>query len=96
MSALVLGKGRIHSYGRFSCIDNVNTQALYYLPMDEKYSLQGIHFEWDSEKEKANQKKHSISFISACESFFDPFLMPFDDETEGNEVRYSVVGMTIK
>ncbi len=63
--------------------------------MDERYRLQGIDFEWDVEKANSNRKKHGISFILACEAFFDPFLVPFDDEIVEGEIRYIVVGMSI-
>lgn len=62
--------------------------------MDEKYSLRGIEFEWDVEKANINRQKHSVSFSKACELFFDPFVMSFDDEIIDSEVRFTVVGMT--
>jgi uncharacterized protein len=62
--------------------------------MDKKYSSRGIDFEWDVEKAATNSKKHHVSFSKACELFFDPFVMPLDDEIIDNEVRYAVVGMT--
>ena len=62
--------------------------------MDEKYSLRGIEFEWDVEKAAINRQKHNISFIEASELFFDPFIMPFDDEIIDGEVRFTAVGMT--
>lgn len=63
--------------------------------MDEKYSLRGIEFEWDVEKANTNRQKHYVSFSKACELFFDPFVMLFDDEIIDGEERFIVVGMTI-
>jgi len=63
--------------------------------MDEHYRLQGIEFEWDREKAENNWQKHGISFLIACEVFFDPFVMPFKDEIIDGEVRYSVVGVAV-
>lgn len=62
--------------------------------MDQQFRLQGINFEWDREKASGNQQKHSISFQNACELFFDPFVMPLDDEIIEGEERSSVLGMT--
>jgi uncharacterized DUF497 family protein len=31
-----------------------------------------VHFEWDSEKDKENQKKHGVSFMTAQYAFTDP------------------------
>ena len=49
--------------------------------MNVTYVFQDIIFEWDSRKAASNQRKHGISFETACEIFFDPFLkLPDDDE----------------
>jgi uncharacterized DUF497 family protein len=63
--------------------------------MDEKYCLHGIDFEWNEEKANINLQKHHISFSKACELFFDPFVMPFDDEIIDGEVRFTALGMTV-
>jgi uncharacterized DUF497 family protein len=62
--------------------------------MDQQFRLQGIDFEWDQEKAFSNQQKHGISFQTACELFFDPFVMAFDDEIIDGEERLSAVGLT--
>jgi uncharacterized protein len=36
-------------------------------------------FEWDEKKDKANQRKHQISFEEARTVFDDPFLATFPD-----------------
>ena len=35
-------------------------------------SMAKIHFEWDSEKDKDNQKKHGVDFATAQYAFSDP------------------------
>ena len=31
-----------------------------------------MDFEWDTAKEKSNQKKHGIDFVAAAKVFLDP------------------------
>ena len=62
--------------------------------MNRHYHLEGLDFEWDSNKNWSNQKKHTVSFERACEIFFDPFIQPLDDEWIDGELRDTVVGMT--
>ncbi len=47
------------------------------------YELRGVSFEWDSEKADANIQKHGVSFLTACEAFFDPFVRIFDASAPG-------------
>jgi uncharacterized DUF497 family protein len=42
-------------------------------------------FEWDENKEKANLRKHKISFAEARTIFDDPFLITFFDEFHSHE-----------
>jgi uncharacterized DUF497 family protein len=63
--------------------------------MDTHYTLQDTQFIWDDEKAKANFSKHSLSFETACEAFFDPFFHIIDDEVVDGEERESLIGMTI-
>jgi uncharacterized protein len=58
------------------------------------YTLQGILFEWESDKALTNLQKHGVAFESACEVFFDPFLRQDDDDIVDGEVRERVIGMT--
>lgn len=54
-------------------------------------------FEWDEEKNKANKKKHGISFESAAYVFFDPKYIEIPDEDHSNdETRYNVIGFVNK
>ena len=64
--------------------------------MDIRYALQGILFEWDAEKATANFKKHQVSFATACEAFFDPFVYLLDEEQHGDEHRETLIGMTLQ
>ena len=51
-------------------------------------------FEWDDEKNKANIKKHGISFESAIWVFFDPHYVEFPDDIHSdNELRYKAIGI---
>lgn len=51
-------------------------------------------FEWDSEKDKQNIKKHGFSFSEILEVFDDPYLLTkFDDKhSTGDEERFFSVG----
>ncbi len=60
--------------------------------MSVSYNLQEIHFEWDEAKAGNNFSKHKVSFETACEVFFDPFLISKDIEMVGSEPRETVVG----
>jgi len=52
-----------------------------------------IHFEWDEPKEKANIKKHGVSFEEAKTVFYDERarLIPDPDHSE-NEDRFVLLG----
>jgi len=60
-----------------------------------KYELQGIQFEWDSHKADTDFQKHGLSFETACEAFFDPFVQSADVEEVDEEFREAIIGMTI-
>ena len=64
--------------------------------MNITHVVQDIIFEWDSRKAASNRRKHGISFETACQVFFDPFLQPPDEEEEfiDGELREKVIGMT--
>lgn len=64
--------------------------------MDMEHSHQAILFEWDSDKAAANLSKHGVSFESACEAFFDPFVVVADEESVGGEIRDTIFGMTLR
>ena len=64
--------------------------------MDVSLTLNEIDFEWDSRKGAANLNKHKVSFETACEVFFDPFLYVLDAGMVEDEQREAVIGMTAR
>ena len=62
---------------------------------DVNFIHREVIFEWDNQKAIANLHKHDLSFESACEAFFDPFLVVLEDvESVGEELREKLIGMT--
>ncbi|MDD1608124.1 MAG: BrnT family toxin [Methylococcaceae bacterium] len=57
-----------------------------------------IHFEWDTDKDKSNQKKHGVSFIEAQSVFYDEHALQFfdDEHSSHSEERFLMLGMSIK
>ncbi len=54
-----------------------------------------ISFSWDAEKNKANERKHSISFEEALTVFYDEeALLISDDEHSIEEDRFVMIGMS--
>ncbi len=52
-----------------------------------------VHFEWDANKDKANQKKHNVSFGLAQRAFLDPNrIIAKDLKHSGKEKRYLCMG----
>ena len=64
--------------------------------MDIQYQLQGILFEWDLEKADENLLNHQVEFETACEAFFDPFVCTLEEEVHRDEVRETILGLTLK
>ena len=58
-----------------------------------QYELQGVSFEWDSDKADTNVRKHGVSFQAACEVFFDPFVR-IVDAANPTESREAAIGYT--
>ena len=57
------------------------------------FSLAGMTFEYDALKERANIKKHGISFRTAARVFFDDdYIEEYDEAHSDNETRYQVIG----
>ena len=55
-----------------------------------------MKFEWDSEKEKANIRKHGVTFEQASYVFADLFaLNKFDDEHSLEEDRWVLLGKSL-
>ncbi|GBF82697.1 BrnT family toxin [Aphanothece sacrum] len=59
------------------------------------FTYNGITFEWNKEKAVSNFRKHNISFEKACETFFDPFLLPLDSDYVEGEERDRLIGLTL-
>jgi uncharacterized DUF497 family protein len=54
-----------------------------------------MEFEWDSQKAKANLRKHRISFEEATLVFSDPFSFTYEDERHSHaERRYATLGVS--
>ncbi len=54
-----------------------------------------MHFEWDENKNKINQKKHEIDFHEASSVFYDEKAILFDDpEHSDQEERFLLLGMS--
>lgn len=62
--------------------------------MNVVYRLQGVDFEWDSNKAESNIEKHGIRFEEAAEVFFDPFYQ-IGDATSSNEQREFIIGYSL-
>ena len=53
-----------------------------------------VRFEWDEEKNRANQEKHSVSFEEAQYAFADPRRVIVEDlEHSAEEQRYFCLGL---
>ncbi len=52
-----------------------------------------MQFEWDSDKERANRKKHGVSFDLARRVFEDPNHLSTQDRHEDGEERWQTLGL---
>jgi uncharacterized DUF497 family protein len=71
----------------------MNIQRIYVVEMDIYLLVQGQRFVWGSEKASRNENKHGVTFETACEVFFDPFVR-VDDATVDEERRDAAIGLT--
>ena len=56
-----------------------------------------IEFEWDLKKEKANAKKHGVTFEEARTTFYDEHALQFfDPEHSEDEDRFILLGTSFK
>ena len=56
-----------------------------------------LSFEWDKNKDIANQKKHKVSFDEAKSVFYDEKAIQFFDEKNASEEdRFLMLGMSAK
>jgi len=57
--------------------------------------MEDLEFEWDPKKDKANAKKHGVSFNEAKTAFFDETAMVFHDpDHSADEDRFILLGMS--
>jgi len=56
-----------------------------------------LKFEWDKRKEKANVRKHGISFEEARSAFYDENAIQFSDPDHSDgEDRFILLGISFK
>ncbi len=56
-----------------------------------------MRFEWDESKEKANRRKHGVSFEEAQAAFCDEHAVQFfDPDHSEEEDRFILLGMSFK
>ena len=59
--------------------------------------MTALNFEWDEAKDRANQRKHGVSFAEARSVFFDDHAVEFyDDEHSEREDRFLLLGLSAK
>ncbi len=56
--------------------------------------MTAFHFEWDEAKNRANQRKHGVSFEEAAQVFLDPLHLSDHDRIEGGEQRWQTFGLS--
>lgn len=57
--------------------------------------MKPIRFAWDAAKDRANQRKHGVSFTEARTVFYDPHAVQFYDEEHSDwEDRFLMLGMS--
>ena len=52
-----------------------------------------MDFTWDDRKNRANRKKHSVSFETAATVFDDPFHLSVQDREVDDEARWQTIGI---
>lgn len=61
--------------------------------MNTVYETEYGTFEWDSEKEAVNIRKHKVDFRLACEVFADPCYVTLEDPFHSvGERRLNIIG----
>jgi uncharacterized protein len=53
-----------------------------------------LRFEWDPQKDAANQRKHRVSFEEARTVFYDERALLIRDPDEGEEDRFLLLGFS--
>ena len=58
-----------------------------------RFTIAGLTFEYDEQKEQMNIRKHGVSFRTAARVFFDEdYIEEFDSAHSDDEPRYNVIG----
>lgn len=52
-----------------------------------------MRFTWDERKNRANQRKHRLSFETAILIFDDPYHLSVQDREVEGEMRWQTIGM---
>jgi uncharacterized DUF497 family protein len=56
-----------------------------------------LRFEWDESKNRANQRKHGISFEEAATAFYDERAsVYYDPDHSDDEDRFLLLGMSLR
>ena len=50
-------------------------------------------FEWDANKNLANERKHGVDFETAARAFADPLALSEQDRVEDGEARWWTLGL---
>ena len=59
--------------------------------------MKRLQFDWDSQKDKKNRKKHGVSFDEAETAFYDEHAIRFyDPDHSEDEDRYILLGTSFK
>ncbi len=59
--------------------------------------MAGLRYEWDPGKDRANRRKHGISFEEASTVFFDEgALIAADPDHSDDEDRFLIIGFSIQ
>jgi uncharacterized protein len=60
-----------------------------------RFDIGGLHFEWDSDKAAANQRKHGVSFLEAATAFKDDLSITVPDPFHSqDESRFILIGLS--
>jgi len=70
----------------------MDIQRIYIERLDLHFLFQDQRFLWDTEKASINITKHGVNFETACEVFFDPFVLVEDASVE-DERRDAAIGL---
>lgn len=55
--------------------------------------MKSLRFEWDEAKDRANQRKHGLSFSVGAQAFDDPHCITRSDQVVDGEERLQTFGM---